>query len=113
MQRRDAVLVGESRKKFKPGKPICFGCQQPGYFRCDCPTVRRALSHNAETADKNAEDLELTGAFAASTNSSQAETWLVDSGASSHMTWDKVLVTNYHEFETQEKVGLGDGWTLQ
>ena len=53
-------------------------------------------------------------AFAASVNHSQAETWLVDSGASSHMTWDKELrmLKNYHEFETPEKVGLGDGRTL-
>ena len=112
VQRGDAALVGESKKKFKPRKPICFGCQQPGHFRRDCPKEKRVPSHKAETADEKAEDLESTGAFAASTDSSQAETWLVDSGASSHMTWDKELLTNYHEFETPEKVGLGDGWTL-
>ena len=117
MQKRDAALVGESRKNFKPRKPICFGCQQPGHFQRYCPKVKRGLSHKAETADERAEDLELTGAFAASTNSSQAETWLVDSwggggGASSHMTWDKELLTKYHEFETREKVGLGDGRPL-
>ena len=108
MHRRAAALVGESRKKFKPPKPICFGCQQPAYFRRYCPKVKRVHSHKAETADERAEDLDLTGAFPASTNSSQAETWLVDSGASSHMTWDNELLTNYHEFETPEKVGLGD-----
>ena len=86
MHRRDAALVGESRKNFKPRKPICFGCQQPGHFQCDCHKVKKVLSHKAETADERAEDLEVTGAFAASTNCSQAETWLVDLGASSHMT---------------------------
>ena len=112
VQRGDAALVGESKKKFKPRKPICFGCQQPGHFRRDCPKEKRVPSHKAETADEKAEDLESTGAFAASTDSSQAGTWLVDSGASSHMTWDKELLMNYHEFEIPEKVGLGDGRTL-
>ena len=35
--------------------------------------------------------------------------WLVDSGASSHMTLQKEFLTNYHEFDTPQKVGLGDG----
>ena len=35
--------------------------------------------------------------------------WLVDSGASSHMTSQKEFLVSYREFETPEKVGLGDG----
>ena len=42
----------------------------------------------------------------------QDSTWLVDSGASSHMTWNKELLAEYQEFETPEKVGLGDGHTV-
>ena len=33
----------------------------------------------------------------------------MDSGASSHMTQDKELLSDYREFENPEKVGLGDG----
>ena len=80
VQRRDAAIVGESRKKFKPREPICFGRQQPGHFRRDYPKVKRVLSHKAETSDEKAKDLELIGAFAASVNHSQAETWLVTRG---------------------------------
>ena len=39
--------------------------------------------------------------------------WLVDSGASSHMTRQKELLTDYLEFEMPEKVGLGDGRTVE
>ena len=92
-------------------KPICFGCQKPGHLRRDCPKVKRVLSQKAETADEKTEDLELIGTFAASANHSQAQTWLVDSEASSHMTWDKELLTNYHDFKTPEKVSFGVGWT--
>ena len=39
--------------------------------------------------------------------------WLVDSGASSHMTREKDLLTDYREFESPEKVGLGDGKAVE
>ena len=47
-------------------------------------------------------------AFAASEDpkSPKGSKWLVDSGASSHMTWDRSVLT---EFKTPEKVGLVDG----
>jgi len=42
----------------------------------------------------------------------QVDKWLVDSGASSHMTCNKKAMTNFHEFKKPEKVGLGDGHTV-
>ena len=38
--------------------------------------------------------------------------WLIDSGASSHMTYQRGIFADYHEFEQSEKVGLGDGRTV-
>ena len=38
--------------------------------------------------------------------------WLVDSGASSHMTREKALLFEYQKFKTLEKVGLGDGLAI-
>ena len=38
--------------------------------------------------------------------------WMVDSGATSHMTREKQILSDYREFETPEKVGLGDGRTV-
>ena len=35
--------------------------------------------------------------------------WLIDSGASSHMTKEKHVLTNFQEFEEPENVALGDG----
>ena len=35
--------------------------------------------------------------------------WLIDSGASSHMTPQRECLVNYRKFDTPEKVGLGDG----
>ena len=40
------------------------------------------------------------------------ERWLVDSGASSHMTNQREILTDYQEFKHPEKVRLGDGRTV-
>ena len=47
------------------------------------------------------------GAFCVGSPSS--DMWLIDSGASSHMTNNKELLSDYMELETPEKVRLGDG----
>ena len=52
---------------------------------------------------------EVAGAYAASKDSTRTGHWLVDSGASSHMTRDKELLADYKELEIPEKVSLGDG----
>ena len=93
----------------------CYGCGEPGHIRRFCPKkVNAGPTHKANTAEGNPADGE--GAFAASVDSlrfSQSEQWLVDSGASSHMTRQKELFMNYVEFEKPEKVGLGDGKTVE
>ena len=35
--------------------------------------------------------------------------WLIASGASSHMTKEKDVLTNFQEFEEPENIALGDG----
>ena len=39
--------------------------------------------------------------------------WLVDSGASGHMTPKREYFTKYRSFSTPEKVGLGDGRVVE
>ena len=88
--RRDAALVGGAGKKFRPRRTvICFRCKKAAV-----------------------EEGESNSAFPASTDRPQTDKWLVDSGASSHMTCNKELLVDYHEFDSPEKVGLGDGRTV-
>ena len=77
------------------------------------------MGHNAKAAEEEhsgESDSEGVGAFTASTGAvkiARMDRWLVDSGASSHMTREKKLLANYREFETPEKVGLGDGRSVE
>ena len=38
--------------------------------------------------------------------------WIIDSGASQHMTFECSVLHNYKNFEAPEPVGLGDGHTV-
>ena len=107
----DSALMGD-RKRRTPNskKPVCYGCQKPGHFRRDCPELvknKKAPTHKADTAGE-----EKGSAFLVPDSSTQAERWLIDSGASSHMTWNPDLLIDYQQFTTPEKVGLGDGRTV-
>ena len=69
-------------------------------------------SKTAEDYSDN-EMMESVEAFTASIDSScQMEKWLVDSGASSHMTWERNILTNFRQFEQRQKVSLDDGRTI-
>ena len=69
-------------------------------------------SKTAEDYSDN-EMMESVEAFTASVDSTcQMDKWLVDSGASSHMTWERNILTNFQQFEQRQKVSLGDGRTV-
>ena len=114
-QRQDSVLVVEYQKR-KSGyqKPVCFGCENPGHLQQDCPNLKRT-SHKAEASHVDTRDPEVKsesskGAFCVGSPSS--DVWLIDSGASSHMTNQKELLSDYIELETPKKVRLGDGQSV-
>ena len=39
--------------------------------------------------------------------------WLIDSGATSHMTHSRELLVNYRELEKPERVSFGDGCIVE
>lgn len=43
----------------------------------------------------------------------QQEEWLIESGASKHMTWNKESLQNYQEFSEPQTVKLGDGRVVE
>ena len=124
----DSALIGKLRKPLRYQNQKCYYCGQVGHFHRDCPKRRQQDNgrplHKAKTAEEKVPEKQKSavhtdfesedeGVFAASVGSvSQMGKWLVDSGASRHMTSKREILTNYREIEEPEKVGLGDDHTV-
>ena len=105
----------DEKKRSRQWKPTCFLCGQKGHIQRDCPNSKkkdeRMTKHNAKPAkeptpvDSDTQESD-NGAFTASSNTPTRQQWLIDSGATSHMTYSKGLLRRYHKFDV---VSLGDG----
>ena len=99
----------------------CFGCGDVGHIQRYCPRKRKwhkakiaeSKKSRQENSDVDGEDVYAAAfmAFAGNVKSADKECypWLIDSGASSHMTKEKHVLINFQEFEDPENVALGDG----
>ena len=92
---------------------------QKGHFQCNCPRPKRKeeklTKHNAKPAKESATvDSDTDESyFTASSNQSPSEQWLIDSGATSHMTYSRELLHRYCKFNEPQMVSLGDGRTVE
>ena len=105
-------------------EPIrCFGCGEESHVIRNCSKRRKgqhenqnkpgsSSKHKAALADADGKKNEdsggnvfVVGMIAAEGNSC----WIIDSGASQHMTANRDLLVNYFQFPEPEPVALGDG----
>ena len=105
-------------------KPIkCFGCGQENHVIRNCPQKKKGQQesrgrfgnpskHKASPADTDAGKNEDYGGNVFAVGLIAAEEingWIIDSGASQHMTANRDILANYCEFPEPEPVALGDG----
>ena len=101
--------------------PTCFGCGDVSHIQRYCPRKRKwhkaKIAESEESrqgnSDVSGEDVYAAAFMASVGNVKPADkecyTWLIDLGASSHMTKEKHVLTNFQEYEKPENVTLGDG----
>ena len=118
---------GKQKSKSDLSKIICYTCNKPRHYAKDCFSGKRKGRHHASTAkaseeprgkrsrESNAAEQKkkqiiivfaLTGSI-----SNSEETWLVDSGASKHMTGYRCALTNLTEQKSSVEVEMGHGTT--
>lgn len=118
--------LASTGKRFSSQKRdvTCFQCGERGHIRRNCPKGRPMQMHSGNQVGNQVGNC--TGAviddtaFGATESSSQTEStyhttnspWIIDSGASRHMTGRKELFSTYEKLSTPEKVSVGDGRIL-
>eukprot|EP00794_Sanderia_malayensis_P002886 gene2886-biopygen2372 len=111
----DALLV--ISKKSDAQRKKCFYCQKEGHFakncfkkKADMKAKQRAESANcADTEDEPDDGFALT---ANNGTEQSGDEWLIDSGASQHMTYENSGMLNYEKFSTPRNIRLADNRTV-
>jgi hypothetical protein len=109
--------AGDSRPRGKPtgGSRECWHCGSQNHIRTACPTWLNT-PEGTKWAAKNPSKHHRAGPegawLAEDTAIINRQVWLVDSGATSHMTWNRDLFTTLLEIEPPTLVTIANGTSI-
>ena len=119
---RRGSIYTKSEVPEKTFNGTCHFCHERGHFARDCrkrkakqnaqknEKERKGAAHCAENENnENATDHEEA---LITSNVADMSDWIIDSGATQHMTFEKNRLTDYIEFKQPCKVNLGDNRTI-
>ncbi len=106
-------------KTFKK-KGKCHQCGKYGHYKRDCYDLvgkqkesKKYKKHKVSITLGETDDSDSDGeALVTGGSARSSDCWIIDSGATSHMSNNKELFVEYRELSTPEKVTLGDGRCL-
>ncbi|KFD59738.1 hypothetical protein M514_28083, partial [Trichuris suis] len=99
----------------------CFFCKRPGHLKADCEAFKKTKAAEVSVGDKTgfAAAKHVSFTLCKRAYESCSAHWLVDSGASSHMTSEKTFFKSLRPYKQQiylangasvYTAGIGDGW---
>ena len=121
---KDKVLLSKEKRG-----PICYHCKKHGHIKRRCPELEKQSSkrvtqrvkhkvHKTKATRRNSssssESVGVVVTHALSTSATDTvDRWIVDSGATCHMTNNRKLFVKLQNFRKPLDVTLGDGHSLK
>ena len=115
--------ASRSDKSTKVFRGRCHCCKEIGHFARDCPVrdvkpkgsstvfCRKDAKGSAKCAENQDDDL-LNEEALVSSDLPSSSGWIIDSGATQHMTYERNQLTEYVEFNKPCMVNLGDNRSI-
>lgn len=100
------------KKNFKSNKRgKCFRCGSESHWRKDCPVQSNGNPSSFEGHRSDALCCDIVGEACSAL--SERDAWIVDSGATEHMSGRREWFKNYHELKVPHSVRIGNGDKIQ
>ena len=115
---------GPKVNESKPFRGVCHFCKEQGHFARDCPKRNMKNSGDSSNASRSynsahcveedtMDEVLPQQALHASKNPVESSYyWIIDSGATQHMTFDGAALSEYVEFKQPAAITLGDNGVI-
>ena len=110
------ALVANQKRGDAKRQLTCHYCKKPGHFKRDCRKFLASQQGKKEAACVAGEKPESDDEAFVTTHALSASSkrnWIVDSGATCHMSNDKEVFNELKSLDAPQEVTLGDGHALQ
>ena len=89
---------------------LCYYCGKPGHIKAECRhRIANERNHRGTGNHRDTGNHRNTVAFSATTDSAFNGQWVMDSGASRHITYDKDSMLNFRVLESSTTITFGNG----
>eukprot|EP00253_Pinus_taeda_P013214 PITA_13214 len=106
---KKASQSGAKGKKQDMSKAKCFNCHQHRHYATNCPKKKNKQAVGSAVGEALASQFELDFSLVACFLSSlMGSVWLLDSGASFHMTGDRDLFSDLEDKDLGVRIEMGD-----